>query len=56
MLAAVGFGTPVQIWNVGFLVQVLARLCAQVGGSITQAEWTRYVGPGPAYRNICPSS
>ena len=42
-----------QLWNVSYLVDVLTRLCSQVGGSLTQAEWTRYVPPGPAYRNVC---
>jgi len=56
MLAAAGGETPGQIWNVSFLVRVLTRLCSQVGGSLTRAEWAQYVGPGPAYRNACPSS
>jgi len=42
-----------QLWNVSYLVDVLARLCSQVGGALTQAEWARYVPPGPPYRNIC---
>jgi WD40 repeat protein len=42
-----------QLWNVGYLVDVLARLCSQVGGSLTQAEWAHYVPSGPTYRNVC---
>jgi WD40 repeat protein len=43
----------VQLWNVGYLVDPLARVCSLIGGSLTRAEWTQYVGPSPAYRNIC---
>jgi WD40 repeat protein len=42
-----------KLWNVGYLVDVLTRLCSQVGGSLTRAEWARYVPPGPSYRNVC---
>jgi WD40 repeat protein len=56
MLASVGNGTAVRIWNVDFLRDVVSRLCSQVGGSVTRAEWAQYVGPGPAYQNICPSA
>jgi hypothetical protein len=42
-----------RLWNVSYLVGVLARLCSQVGGSLTWAEWARYVPPGPPYRNVC---
>jgi WD40 repeat protein len=45
--------SQIELWNVGYLVDVVARLCAQVGGSLTPAEWTQYVGQGPPYRNIC---
>jgi WD40 repeat protein len=41
------------LWNVSYLADVLARLCSQVGGSLTRTEWTRYVPPGPSYRNVC---
>ena len=30
-----------------------ARLCSQVGNSLTRPEWTWYVPPGPAYRDVC---
>ena len=55
MLATTGTGidTPIEIWNVGFLVNVLARLCSQVGGSITRSDWGHHVGPVPVYRNVC---
>ena len=42
-----------QLWNVSYLVDVLTRLCSQVGGSLTRAEWTQYVPAGPPYRNVC---
>jgi WD40 repeat protein len=46
-------GGELGLWNVGYLVDVLARLCSQVGGSLTQAEWAQYVPSGPHYRNVC---
>ena len=49
---ATGGGT-LGLWNVGYLVDVLTRLCSQVGGSLTQAEWAQYVPAGPPYRNVC---
>jgi WD40 repeat protein len=45
---------PAQVWDASYLTDVLARLCSQVGGSLTPAEWARYVPPGPAYRKVCP--
>ena len=42
-----------RLWDVGYLVNVLRRLCSQVGGSLTRAEWARYVSLGPPYRNVC---
>jgi hypothetical protein len=42
-----------ELWDIGFLVDVLARLCSQVGGSLTHDEWAHYVPLGPAYRNVC---
>jgi len=49
-----GIVYQVQLWNVGYLVDPLARVCSLIGGSLTRAEWTQYVGPSPAYRNVCP--
>ena len=46
-------GRMLGLWNVGYLVDVLTRLCAQVGGSLTQAEWAQHVPAGPPYRNVC---
>jgi len=34
-------------------VDVVARLCALVGRSITRAEWARYI-PFTAYQKLCP--
>jgi hypothetical protein len=45
---------PAQLWNIGYLVDPLAQVCAELGGSLTRAEWAQYAGPGPTYRNICP--
>lgn len=45
----------VQLWNVGYLTDPLALLCSQIGDSLTPADWTRDVPPGPAYRNVCRS-
>jgi WD40 repeat protein len=54
-ILAVGTGSgTTQLWNVSYLANVLGRLCSQVGGSVTRAEWTQYVPPGIPYRGICP--
>jgi WD40 repeat protein len=42
-----------QLWNVGYLVDPLARVCSLAGGFLTQAEWARYIGSNPTYRNVC---
>ena len=42
-----------RLWNVSYLSDALARLCSQVGDSLTQTEWAQYVQTGPAYRNVC---
>jgi WD40 repeat protein len=52
MLAVGAIGT-VQLWQVSYLLDPLARICAQIGGSLTRAEWTKYVPSGPPYRNVC---
>jgi WD40 repeat protein len=52
-LAVADTDGAVQLWNVSYLTSPLAQLCGRVGGSITPAEWARYVPAGPAYRNAC---
>ena len=52
-LATGGEDGTAAVWNVNYLVDVLSRLCTQVGGSFTQGEWARYVSPGPPYRDVC---
>jgi WD40 repeat protein len=42
-----------RLWNVSYLSDALARLCSQVGDSLTRTEWAHYVQTGPAYRNVC---
>ncbi|MBV9857393.1 MAG: helix-turn-helix domain-containing protein [Streptosporangiaceae bacterium] len=42
------------LWDVGYLTDPLARLCSQIGGSLTPAQWARYVPEGVPYRNACP--
>ena len=50
-----GDGAGVQLRNVSYLTSTLRDLCARIGGSVTPAEWARYVPhPGPAYRRVCP--
>jgi WD40 repeat protein len=44
---------PARLWNVSYLIDPLGRLCSQVGGSLTPAEWARYVPSGPVYRPVC---
>jgi WD40 repeat protein/transcriptional regulator with XRE-family HTH domain len=43
-----------QLWNVSYLTDPLSRLCSQTEGSLTPAEWARYVPAGTPYRNACP--
>jgi WD40 repeat protein len=43
----------VRLWNVAYLADIVPRLCASAGRSLTRTEWTRYA-PGTAYRSICP--
>ena len=45
----------VRLWNVAYLVDIVPRLCASAGRSLTRTEWTRYA-PGTTYRSICPES
>lgn len=45
---------PARTLDVSYLVGTLAQLCTRVGGSLTPAEWTQHVLPGPSYRKICP--
>ena len=52
-LATADHSGTAELWDVGFLVDVLARLCSQVGGSLTHDEWAHYVPTGPPYRNVC---
>ena len=42
-----------RLWNVGYLADVLGQLCSRIGGSLTRAEWKKYVPAGPAYQNVC---
>ena len=43
----------VRLWNVAYLTDIVPRLCASAGRSLTRTEWTRYA-PGTTYRSICP--
>jgi WD40 repeat protein len=47
------YGEAAELWNVGYLADPLVQVCAEIGGSLSPAEWAEYAGPGPAYRNIC---
>ena len=44
----------VRLWDVAYTVDIVPRLCASVGRSLTRAEWARWVPTGPGYRNVCP--
>jgi WD40 repeat protein/DNA-binding SARP family transcriptional activator len=44
----------IQLWDVGYLVDVVPGLCASAGRSLTRAEWARYVPAGLAYQRTCP--
>jgi len=51
-LASGSANGTVLLWNVSYLVDVVGRLCALVGRSLTGAEWARYI-PLPAYQQVC---
>jgi WD40 repeat protein len=53
-LASVTSDDTIQLWHVGYLVDIVPDLCAPAGRSLTRAEWARYVPPGLAYQKICP--
>ena len=46
-------GTSVQIWDVSFLTNAIARVCSDIGGTLTLAEWQQYIPSGPQYRDVC---
>jgi WD40 repeat protein len=50
---ATGIKYRLQLWNVGYLVDPLVRVCSLAGGPLTQAEWAQYIGSNPTYRNVC---
>jgi transcriptional regulator with XRE-family HTH domain len=52
-LAAGRADHTVRLWDVAYLVNVVPRLCASAGRSLTRAEWARYV-PVLAYQKVCP--
>jgi WD40 repeat protein len=53
ILATGSIDGTARLWDVSYLVDVVGHLCSQVGGSLTRAEWSKYVPAGPAYRNVC---
>jgi WD40 repeat protein/transcriptional regulator with XRE-family HTH domain len=55
-LATGGVNGTTQLWNVSYLTETLAQLCAQARGSFTSAEWARHVPPGTPYRDACPQA
>lgn len=52
-LAIASTDGAVRLRDVSYLTSPLAQLCARLGGSVTPAEWTRYVREDAAYRNAC---
>ena len=56
ILAAVGAGGTILFWDVAYLMDVVPRLCALAGRSLTRAEWAQYVPPGTAYAVTSRSS
>ncbi|MGW4824339.1 hypothetical protein ACWEP4_36745 [Streptomyces sp. NPDC004227] len=52
-LAHPGNGSA-QLWDVGYVVDTPAWLCARVQRSLSRAEWAKYVPAGPTYRKTCP--
>lgn len=53
-LATSDEGRTARLWDVGYLADPEARLCAQLGRSLTRAAWAAVIPAGPAYRQTCP--
>lgn len=51
---AAGSTDGIQLWNVSAIDQAFGQVCGQIGGSITRAEWIKYVPAGLAYSRTCP--
>ncbi|MDN3357773.1 NACHT domain-containing protein [Actinomadura sp. DC4] len=52
-IATVGNDRTTRLWNVGLPADPVATVCAEVGRSLSRAEWERYM-PGEKFRRICP--
>lgn len=52
-LATISRDGKVTQWDTSYLTDPRARICAQIGGSLTPADWSQYVPAGLAYRNFC---
>jgi WD40 repeat protein len=53
-LVSGGADGTARLWDVSYLAGAAAPLCDSVQRSLSTAEWTQYVPPGPAYRTVCP--
>ncbi|QIS19909.1 TIR domain-containing protein [Nocardia terpenica] len=47
-------GDLLRLWDIGFLSDPAAYICASAGASFTPDEWARRVPPGPPLRKLCP--
>jgi WD40 repeat protein len=52
-IATVGNDRTARLWNVALPADPAATVCADVGRSLSRAEWERYM-PAERYRRICP--
>ncbi|GAA0236490.1 TIR domain-containing protein [Cryptosporangium japonicum] len=43
-----------QLWDVGYLSDPVAALCAVVRRPLSEVEWDRYGGKGVDFRAVCP--
>lgn len=43
----------VWVWRTDYLVNILPRLCARAGRTLTPTEWRHMVPSGPSYRPVC---
>jgi WD40 repeat protein len=53
-LASGGAYDPVRVWGIRGIENPVRYLCASAARTLTRADWTRYVPPGPGYVNVCP--